>query len=355
MNYFFLFYPLLVFSFLGVNYLFKRKFFFLSIIFFILFFSALVGLRNVDSSTDTAYYADVFQNSISLEEIISGRMSWKGDYFFGFLTYLIRSFFENYNIYFFLLALISLSVLFFGLYRIYAEKFNKRDSEYILYISIFFLTYIPFLMYGNTVRQGLAVSLSVLALSYLRNSLLIYFFISILALFTHKSAILLLFFPIYFYLLSNKNLNFFSLFFAVFLSLNFLLQVVDFVPYISDKLTYYQSHFQNQTDIIQLMAATVTLGFMLNKKIFSHDVNNNLLYGFAFYILTIGFSLIEAPKVGARLLIYVTPFFPYLILESLKLYRQKKYLVFFLLTLFFLLSFYFMLTPQVQTILAYDF
>lgn len=354
MNYFFLFYPMLIFFVLGVNYLLNGRLFHLNIIFIALLFSLIVGFRVIDSSTDTAYYGDIFERSTSLEEVVSGRMSWKGDYFFGFITYLIRYFFESYNAYFFLLSLVSVSVLLLGLYRIYINQLNKKKSEYLIYISIFFVTYIPFLIYGNTVRQGLAVSLSVLALSYLKYNPIMYFFLSITAFFTHKSAIILLFFPIYFYFLKNRIANLFTLSLVFLVTIVFLSKMIDYVPYISEKLDFYQSNFQNQTDTIQIIAFLILFVLSLNVKIFSYAVNSNLVYMFVLYVGVIGLALIDAPKIGARLIIYAMPFFPYLILETLMLYKQSNYLIFIFLALIFLSSFYFMLSPQIQSIISYN-
>ena len=118
---------------------------------------------------------------LNLTDSDSTRKSF--DIGFYYLQNVIRSYTSSHFAYFFILAFIYL-----GGYLIFIKKFISKD--YLLIYFLITITSLGFYSYGvNTIRQGLALSLFLIAIAYDRNNIVSLLF-SIISFFFHKSLLI---------------------------------------------------------------------------------------------------------------------------------------------------------------------
>jgi hypothetical protein len=352
MNYLVIVWPIIIFSFLILSSDFKDKYFKYVLFLIVFLFSLMVSLRGEQSLGDTGYYVDIFVNSVDIDYIFEGRMAWKGDYFFGFFTYLIRKLSDNYHLFFFVFSLLFLSVLVFSVNKLQLNKVSIRRS--FVLISVFMLSYVPFLMFGNTIRQGAAISLSYLALYFLgKNKLLAYIFITFLAVLTHKSAVILIPFVVFYYL--PGRLKLLSLILIVSLSVLALNLFGGFFPFLEGKVEFYESNFHSKIDVILIICFFVLFVLVFYKNFIKSTLGDrDVLSSFFYFIIFLAIGFISLEKISSRYLIYIMPILPYFLYLSIISIRQKELIfqLFFVLVVCF--SFLMMFAPQVQNIMVWS-
>jgi len=352
MNYFSIVWPVIIFSFLFFSFLFKEKYFKYVLFSIIFLFSLMVSLRGKQSLGDTGYYIDIFVNSVDIDYIFEGRMAWKGDYFFGFFIYLIRKFSDNYHLFFFICSLFFLSLLVYSVNKLQLNKVSNRQS--FIFISVFMVSYVPFLMYGNTIRQGAAISLSYLALYFLgKNRLFIYFVLAFLAVFTHKSAVILIPFLV-FHCLPGK-LKLLSLVLIVFLTVLAVGLLGGILNFVGGKAEFYEHNFHSKIDVILIISFFCLFVLVFYKNFIKSILGEiDVLSDFFYFMIFLAIGFISLEKIAARYLLYIMPILPYFLCLSIISIRQKELILnlFFVLVVFF--SFLMMLAPQVQNIMVWS-
>lgn len=311
----------------------------------IFIFSLLSGCRDKTAGTDTITYIKMYDGLHNFYDIFFGYLSWKGAYFFSFIAYMSKYYiYDNYHIFLFTISCLSITFLIMGLYKIFSFY---KIKHIFLYIVLFFMTYFPFLMYTNTIRQGLAISLVIYALSFLqRKKYLYYYILIILAIFSHKSSIAFIFFPLFF----NYNSTYKYLIIPIFLYVikYLIIKILIHIPFIGDKIIGYSHSFYEIKNIVIVASFSFMVYLVLNKHIMSKYIRENIIFNFFFFILIISILFIDIPKISGRFLIYAAPVLPYVLLNIFVFYKQRKEIKQLIILSFILLSYIIIFLPQVQ-------
>lgn len=316
----FLFFTIIYSSFIK-NKLFQYFQVFIYIFIVVLF----IALRNIIPGSDTATYIEYFHYYDGFDTIFNSYFSWKGDFFFFFLGWFIKLFTKSDFIYIFLLDFMAIYLLFFAYYRI-LNTFSINKNTFSILIFFVFITSSFIFLYANVIRQGLAISIILLSISYLiekRTKIGIFYFI--LAIFTHKSSFIFL--PI-FIIVFHYNIKWLTLFFILGISflvgkLELISKIADFnILFVSDKILGYQGVEQVNIDIKILL-------LFINFIYLSISINKNVIYDVLFKIWVLLFSIIlfssEIEKFASRLILYTDIMLPLFYYLMLFLNKEKKY------------------------------
>lgn len=314
-------------------------------------FSLITGLRDETAGYDTVNYVTLFNNILNFQDIFYGYMAWKGDYFFSFIAYIVKIFTNDYHIFLFFVSFFSISILNIGLYRLYKQI--NVNNIFIL-SSLFFMTYIPYLLFGNTIRQGLSISLVVLALSYFSSKYKFYF-ILFLASFSHKSAMLFFIFPLFESFLKTYKYKYLYLLLLGVGSKVLLIETLKHLPFIGDKIIYYSNNFIEFDNVLQVVMLLLVIVLMLNKYITREEIRNNLIFNYLFFVLTISILLIDYSKISGRFILYLMPILPFILFYSMNFYKQRKVLKICIVTILLIFGFISVFLGAVQHNILYKF
>lgn len=347
MNYLFLLYPPFLFILMILNKLSHKKFEKTNIIFVSIVVSVIVGFRSLNAGNDTEIYIELFESINSFNDIFFGYMAWKGDYFFTLITFLIKRISHNPRFFLVAMGLFSTIILSNGLSRLYGNHKQKFNL-----ICLFYLTHIPFLLFGNVIRQGIAISLLVFGFSFYNSRKSIFYIFLFLSFFTHKSAIIFLLFPI-FNLIKGKSK------YIIYLSFAFVLKSVMFIiitliPFLNSKISFYQNNFLETENTLQVVLLTFLIILLLNKEIYSTRIKNDLIFNYCLFIIMMSFLFIDIPKISGRLFMWLVPVLPYILVNSFKGYKQEKVLKYSLIVISLIGSFAVMLSNQIQLNITYN-
>lgn len=345
-NYLFLSYPLFIVILLFVNRLSDGKYDKIYTYLLTAVLSVVCGFRNFDSGYDTESYIYLFENLNSYEDILNGYMSWKGDYFFTFLTFLSKMLSPNPRFFLVVVSFVSLLLITKGL-----KKLFESNKDKFLLICLFYCTPMVFLLFGNVIRQGLAVSLFIFGLSYYNTNRKIFYLFLLLAFLSHKSAIIFFLFPLYESL--KLNYKYIKIFIIAIIIKTALFSIIIFIPFLKNKLFFYQENFIETENIIQIIVLTMVILIILNKRIFSKKIENDLIYNYFFFIVTISLMFFEFPKISGRLFLWISPILPYILIYSFRHYKHYKPFKYLTTTMLILLSFAAMMSNQIQNNLQY--
>ena len=204
-----------------------------------------------------AIYGDKYNYELGFENVFENILiNKKNDSGFALFTKLIKYFFDSYFVYLLLIA----TVYIFG-YLKFIRNFFSREYQFIVFFAT--ICSLGFYAYGtNTLRQGLALSIFLIALVY-RDHKFKYIIYALIAVLIHKSLIIpaLAFYIIKKYNLKNNYIYFW--FFCLFLTLvvgNSLAGYLgDFVSGSDDRLNNY----------VNGLNTTYKTGFKLNFLIYS--------------------------------------------------------------------------------------
>lgn len=191
-------------------------------------FSFFFSLRSPEIGSDAANYALLVTSPGELNQAIEP--------FFIFLAFLVRKLGGNEYIYFFLISLLINASLITAYFNFSEEKFH--------FYYLFFITSFLFInMNMNIMRQGVAISIATLALSYFfQKKILNFFLFTFLAILTHLSSIIFLLIPVLWSLkLRPKQITVLSLGLVglYFIKLSTLIQPLVQYGFFFDKLYWY--------------------------------------------------------------------------------------------------------------------
>ena len=138
--------------------------------------------RDLLAPADIENYKYMYSKSDTFAQVFE---IYHKNYFFSFLMYLGNIFNMSYEIFFTALSILYLYIFYIGLKLIF-----KRPKYYILAIVLFSLSSTFVLLFTNVIRQGLALSLLILAIGLiLNNKKLLSYIVLLLAVFSHFSTL----------------------------------------------------------------------------------------------------------------------------------------------------------------------
>jgi len=114
----------------------------------------LVGTRDLYSGTDSARYAQAYENGLY----------YRWEVMYVFLMNFIHLAGDSYQVYFFVHSLIEFTLL--SVVVIQVSKYGG-DKLGMLFLSLFLFSFAVFDLYVNGLRQGFAMTVSLLSLSYM--------------------------------------------------------------------------------------------------------------------------------------------------------------------------------------------
>jgi len=316
----------------------KSTVFFVFLHFLIL--SCFFGFREIVPFTDSYYYVQFFSEISSIKDLFYGVTSWKKDYVFFsislFSAHLVPIFGDKAHI--FLVSFISIGILLLTIY-----KFYKDDPVRLTTHLIFVLVSTSFIaLYGNLIRQGLAISILLLSIFYYsrrKNLLSIIYFL--IAYYCHKSCIIFAAFP--FILLVEKKIKKMYLAESIFIILliiyaigNISYSLIPEVGFISDKVAIYSGAISSSFNIKLIsIVLIIFVTFLLRKSPLDF-----LFYKFLIYVGIL--ALIASPYelIANRILFYSFLPMPFLMTRIFYFFKQNQFSNFMLLvTTFIFFSF----------------
>ncbi len=350
---------ILLMSLMLYSFLFKKKYIkYLNfqILIYIILMTFFISLRDLTGS-DTIIYIEYFHYYDDFSSVYDSYFSWKGDYFFFFLGWFIKLFTSSEFIYIFVLDFIGIFLLAFGFYRLSKLSFLNNNLFFIIMFFVFSTSSFIFL-YGNVIRQGIAISLIIVSLSYFldkRKFLGIIYFL--LAIFTHKSSLIFLpvFLPVLYFNIKWRTIIF--IFIVSFLvgKLQLITKIADFnILFVSDKILSYQNAEQMNLNLKLII-------LMINTIIFSLFINKNIIFDKILKIWILLFSVvlfsIEIEKFASRLILYNDILTPLLYGMILFISRKEKYFSILLISEFLFImiySFYVYNHPSITNTIHYS-
>lgn len=298
----------------------------------IILISLFYGFRDIviynseGFTTDTYRYALIWFNEIkTVNAIFHGTSSWKADYLFFTIPYLVNYISSSPNIYLFINALISFSLLFYAYYKIING--NKYYYLFPFVIFLILMTSTVIANYGNLLRQGLAISLVLMSISYMLEKKYRYGYIFlILALFSHKSVIV--FFIIYFFVF-HKEIKLKYYFLGMFATLPFIFfNVSDLITsnffFLAEKIDTYQGSSSRMLLYKSILLFFIALFLYLFFKNKNYNYAFDKIFKIYLSVLMISFIFFQIEIISGRLLYYPSILLPYFIFYFLFYFKQKN-------------------------------
>lgn len=270
---------------------------------------------------------------------------------FYFTGWLLKQFTSSPVLYIFVLNLLAVGILVVGYTKLVYDELRNYSP---LAVYLFLCTSSAFLLYGNVVQQGLAISFVLLAMGYAyKRNMVVAYMLLLLAVFTHKSSILfLLFFPIVF----SKHIKMSHLIAAFLASL--VLMNVDLAniflsfnwPFITEKLIIYRESEQSN---LGLKIGLIMINVALFLYVYNHKTSEvfNLILRFYLIYACIVFLMLDFPKLCSRLIIYMNVLLPILYMNTLSVVRPKWLILLIILCMSFAYGVYVVSHPSIQSII----
>ncbi len=305
-----------------------------STLFCVFLLTIFYGLRDINMytpdgfTTDTYRYALVwFPEMKTLKDLFFGEVSWKGDYVFFFIPYIVNKITGNPSVYLYINCLISLGILFY----FYFKLLNLRSNFYLYPFSILAICVTSSFVanYGNLLRQGLAISFFVGTIYLMANKQEKrgWFFL-FLAFMCHKSIIM--FFPVFLLVMNKKSdLKLYIILlilFIPFIKINFFSLVLKIIPieFITKKFEIYKSSysFMLYIKVVLVILVALLIYFFRNKF---RRVSSNFDFVFKTYVLILIGILItfHYNTISERLLFFSSILIPYFLTLSILFVKQK--------------------------------
>ncbi|MEH7437939.1 EpsG family protein [Neobacillus drentensis] len=236
------------------------------------------------------------------------------------------------ELFFFITTAIQFALLFFGFYRLTKALNLEKYFEFIIYLFISGFTF--YFQTVETIREGLALSIVVLAVAlYVEGKLkssIICLFISFLF---HSSTIILL--PLIFLRrISNKKLLILTTILLITSSFIdkyiVLLAKILNLNYILLRLELYRDFGGGSKTVLLrviLIFVSVIAFYFLIEKILPHEIENINLLKFYIYMSTFLFIAVPFQELARRNLFrfsYFIPFFVAIIIEKQEFFPKKK-------------------------------
>ncbi len=198
----------------------------------------IAGYRDLSIGTDISVYGE-YMHYVASHSGIGNFFSIFGyqDILYSILTIIVGGVFEDIHVFLFILQLLNCAIIYKAC-KNHADKVPVCVSYLLFLMSLYFRQL-------NLLRQGLSLSLSILAISYLlRDNKKFFFILSILAVLSHFSAIILLLIYLIYknYKRNNKNKYFFPILYFLLISILLLffpfLRFITSIGFLPGKYTY---------------------------------------------------------------------------------------------------------------------
>lgn len=312
--YLYIFTPLLMFFAFMPNYKGIKKTVPSSIItiFIFVFIILLLMLRDINAPSDMVNYSWMYEQASIFEKAVT---QYHGNVFFSFLMYLGNELSLDKEVYFYLL-----SILFLISYSVGLKLIFKDNKHYLLALSFFAISSTFILLFTNVIRQGLALSLLVLAIGLILNKKKVLSgIVLILAMFSHFSILpIVAFFIMARYLLDKNKLIFVLILTLPLLPIfgNFLLSLFAFLGGLFNKIESFGEKDYNNTLVyikVILLYASAVLYYIYGKKYQLFD-NTNFKYIFIVFLLILALIFFTLPVLllSSRFLYYASGLMPIL-------------------------------------------
>jgi len=294
---------------------------------------------DIGNYINTFLHFDTFQNVLLVSAVHSGSI----DIIFWYLSYFVFLFTNNPVYFLFFWHFISLSLLYYS--------YNKILSKDAIFAFIIFISTTTFYyIYGNTLRQGFAVSLSVLILYYILNKeIKKAYILGLLSILVHPSSIIVLF-AIYMRKFSFKIIYislFFSLFFQKISILKLLGILFSFVglSHFAGKAIGYSEKFEPGSifSFGTLIFFIIILTYVYGKYKLKKEIINTSLIKIYFSYQVIYFLFLNTSLASDRIFSYRAVLDPILLIMLSYSFKQKILIKYFLVFIFMLLNIYYIL------------
>ena len=272
----------------------------------------LLVLRDPLAPSDAGNYSRMYGVQTSFENIFH---AYHGNVFFSFLQFIgnilglsAKQFSIVQSIFFYAVSLLGLRLIF------------ESNRMFLMSISFFSLTSTFILLFTNVVRQGLALSLIILAIGlFVKNNRFLGYFFSVLAIFSHFSALIIggIFFFVRHFNLKRQHL------FMVLLAIPFTPTIsqtilTDFASFggLFQKIeTFSNTEYNNYLVYIKMIALYLS-GVIFYFIGVHRGAFKNKEYNFIFklYLLMLFFIFFTAPVLllSSRYLYYASALLPIL-------------------------------------------
>lgn len=283
---------------------------------FALILTFLFYQRNIELVLDMNLYIEE-TDFLKSDTIVNSRLFWKGEYFFLILLKGISLILPS-KIGIYTLVFLGMIVYLSSLTQI-ARNLNLNP---IIVIILTFSSLYFYLLFGNTIRQGLALAISFLSLRHLlSNNKKTFLVLAILALLTHKSTLILFVIPILHEVKSLRR--------SIKLPLTIILICASFAfinDYLSVKLLNYGMENADLTkDLIKLSVSILLSTLILTNRRSIPDY-----FKYTFYTITIlSLILIGFSSISSRLLLYNQALTPFIFASIFKGAKNQFVLVLF--------------------------
>ena len=312
--YIYFFVPIVILLAFFPNYKNINRYFSNQFIVFMLFFCIYLILftRDISSMYDMSTYSYLYENSINFSYIFE---AYHGNIFFTFLMYLGNFIGLDNNTFFMILPILYLSIFYKGLKLIFSNQ-----KYIILSFALFSISTTFILLFTNVIRQGLALSLLILAIGYiLHNKKNKGIFVLFLGVFSHFSIIPIIIFLFFAKYLQSKEIQ-----------LRYLL-ILPLLPVVGYLLLGYISSFGGlftkiqafdvygyKNNIVYLKVLILYLFliiFYLYGKKYQKFNDFRYKYIFNIYLLSLSLVLFSLPVLllSSRFLYYTSALMPILI------------------------------------------
>lgn len=302
-------------------------------LFFLVFILGCIVLilRDPMASNDSINYSWMYDNSKKLFEALS---MYHHNYFFSITMYLGNCFSLTYNEYEIILSVLMLAITSLGVYFIIPNR-----SYYIVSISFFIFSSTFILLFTNVLRQGLALSLFILALGLLlqkrkKTSVVIL----LLAYLSHSSmVVIVLAFFIYLLFFDRIKTNQYFRFYLILpliMGLGKFVQIILPIDFINKIMSMSEMSYNNSIVYVKVVILYFTflyasyLGVRLEDK--DRGVLNSLLF-ISWFLFSIIFAFYNSTLLISRFLYYISGLSPIVLVFILYNVKWSIYVKSFIL------------------------
>ena len=290
----------------------------------VVFFLSVVVLisRNPIAPSDSNNYLMMYAEQVDFESIFT---AYHGNLFFSFTQYIGNVFGFSGEEFLIIQTLFIYTISFLGFRFIFLS--NKM---LLMAFSFFVLTSTFVLLFTNVIRQGLALSLFLLAIGLLfRKNVFLSYFTLLLAVFSHFSAIILLFifFAVRSFHLKSKHLHLVILitpFLPVFSDL-FLSRLASIGGLFNKIESFSSKEYNNSLVYVKVLILYLSLIGFYYFGVFKKAFNNErYFFIFKIYLCLVVFVFFTLPVLllSSRYLYYSSAMLP--ILYTYALYHQPN-------------------------------
>jgi len=320
----------------------------------IVVFATMIGLRDIYHGSDTPTYVNYFNEYTTLYNLFE-KFQDKGDYLFFVFGWFVKQITPYPEVYIFILSFLSI-VIFYVSYLKLFNDYSYQHKNILLYSSFF--TSSSLLLFGNVIRQGFSISLIVLAI-YLFSikRLKSGFFTLLCASLIHKAAFLFfIILPIVFiYNISTKKLLFTAGMSWIFMKINLLSMIVPENFFIIGSILsgYANSDFNVDNLALKIIGLSISLIYFYFVTTKNKEYYFNKL--FKIYLLLYSFIVISYPfgKFCERLILYDSILLPILFFMTIKIFKQKTFMIFSYLIASLLYGMYVISHPAILSNIRY--